>query len=108
MIIPPDSRWRRPSRAPPPTPGEIQQQAIDTLFGGPSPRSNGETSMLDAAGRDEAQLGIRSTVGDPGTRLVDKGATTRADSVGAAGEQQHRLRPGGTMRHLGGRSFRNG
>ena len=39
-------------------------------------RSAGETSMLDVAGRNSAQLGIRSQVWDPDTRLVDKGPTT--------------------------------
>ena len=77
LIIPPDF-----SLAPPVagtaglTPAEAQQQAIDTLFGGPAPRSAGETSLLDAAGRNDAQLGIRSQVWDPDTRLVDKGPTT--------------------------------
>src|SRR5690348_18444540 len=77
LIIPPDF-----SLAPPVagtaglTPSEAQQQAIDALFGGPAPRSNAETSMLDAAGRNDAQLGIRSTVADPDTRVVDKGPTT--------------------------------
>jgi hypothetical protein len=32
--------------------------------------------MLDAAGRDRAQVGIRSTVWDPDTRVVDHGAAT--------------------------------
>jgi hypothetical protein len=32
--------------------------------------------MLDEAGRDVAQIGIRSTVRDPSTRIVDKGPTT--------------------------------
>jgi hypothetical protein len=77
LIIPPDF-----SLAPPVagtaglTPGEAQQQAIDTLFGGPAQRSPGETSLLDAAGRNDAQLGIRSQVWDPDTRIVDKGPTT--------------------------------
>ena len=77
LIIPPDF-----SLAPPVagtaalTAGEAQQQAIDTLFGGPAPRSAGESSMLDAAGRDGAQVGIRSVVWDPDTRIVDKGPTT--------------------------------
>jgi hypothetical protein len=79
LIIPPDF-----SLAPPVagtsglTPTDAQQQAIDALFGGPAPRSLGETSLLDAAGRDSAQSGIRSTVWDPDTRMVDKGATTLA------------------------------
>jgi hypothetical protein len=77
LIVPPDF-----SLAPPVagtaglSPSEAQQQAIDALFGGPAPRSAGETSMLDVAGRDTAQLGIRSTVWDPDTRIVDKGPTT--------------------------------
>ena len=77
LIIPPDF-----SLAPPVagtaglTPSEAQQQAIDALFGGPAPRSASETSLLDTAGRSSAQLGIRSQVWDPDTRLVDKGPTT--------------------------------
>src|SRR5436189_3518126 len=70
LIVPPDF-----SLAPPVagtaglSPGEAQQQAIDALFGGPAPRSAGETSLLDQAGRDTAQIGIRSTVWDPDTRI---------------------------------------
>ena len=77
LIIPPDF-----SLAPPVagtaglSPNEAQQQAIDTLFGGPAPRSASETSLLDTAGRSSAQMGIRSQVWDPDTRLVDKGPTT--------------------------------
>ena len=77
LIIPPDF-----SLAPPVagtaglTPGEAQQQAIDALFGGPAPRSAGEMSLLDAAGRNNAQVGIRSQVWDPDTRIVDKGPMT--------------------------------
>ena len=77
LIIPPDF-----SLAPPVagtqglTAGEAQQQAIDAIFGGPAPRSAAETSLLDQAGRTDAPIGIRSTVWDPDTRIVDKGATT--------------------------------
>ena len=77
LIIPPDF-----SLAPPVagtaglSPNEAQQQAIDALFGGTAPRSASETSLLDMAGRNSAQLGIRSQVWDPDTRLVDKGPTT--------------------------------
>ena len=77
LIIPPDF-----SLAPPVagtqglSAGEAQQQAIDALFGGPAPRSAAESSMLDDAGRDRAQIGIRSQVWDPDTRVVDKGAAT--------------------------------
>ena len=33
-------------------------------------------SLLEQANRDIATIGIRSTVWDPDTRIVDKGATT--------------------------------
>ncbi len=77
LIIPPDF-----SLAPPVagtqglSAGDAQQQAIDALFGGPAPRSAAEMSMLDAAGRADAPIGIRSTAWDPDTRVVDKGQTT--------------------------------
>ena len=77
LIIPPDFSLTPPVAGTAGiTAGDAQQQAIDALFGGPAPRSQAETSMLDAAGRERAQIGIRSTVWDPGTRVVDKGATT--------------------------------
>ena len=77
LIVPPDFNL-----APPVTgtgglsPSDAQQQAIDTLFGGPAPRSLGEMSLLEQAHRDIATIGSRSTVWDPDTRIVDKGATT--------------------------------
>ncbi len=77
LVIPPDF-----SLAPPVagtqglSAGEAQQQAIDALFGGPAPRSAAETSMLDVAGRSDAPIGIRSTVWDSDTRVVDKGPET--------------------------------
>jgi hypothetical protein len=77
LIVPPDFNLVPPVAGTAGlTPNEAQQQAIDALFGGPAPRSPGETSLLDAAGRNDAQLGIRSTVWDPNTRVVDKGQTT--------------------------------
>ena len=76
LIIPPDYSLAPPIAGTATTPGEVQQQAIDALFGGPAPRSNAETSLLDQAGRDTVDIGIRSTAQDPDTRVVDKGATT--------------------------------
>ena len=77
LIVPPDFNLAPPvAGTAGMTPGEAQQQAIDALFGGPAPRSNAETSLLDAAGRNDAQMGIRSTVWDPSTRVVDHGQTT--------------------------------
>jgi hypothetical protein len=76
LVIPPDYGLAPPIAGTATTPGEVQQQAVDTLFGGPAPRSNAETSLLDQAGRSTVQIGIRSTAWDPDTRVVDKGATT--------------------------------
>ena len=57
---------------------DAQSQAIEALFGGPAPRSQTETSLLQAAGRERVTVGVRSTAGDPETRVVDKGQTTLA------------------------------
>ena len=77
LIIPPDFNLTPPVAGTSGlSAGEAQQQAIDTLFGGPAPRSPGETSLLDEAGRGDAQVGIRSQVWDPATRVVDKGPET--------------------------------
>ena len=79
LVIPPDYTLT------PPVAGTVgstaesaQAQAIEALFGGPSPRSETETSLLERAGRDRAALGVRSIAGDPETRVVDKGQTTIA------------------------------
>ena len=78
LVIPPDYSLT------PPVAGTVsltaqdaQTQAIEALFGGPAPRSSTEMSVLDRAGRDRAALGVRSTAGDPNTRVVDKGQATQ-------------------------------
>jgi hypothetical protein len=77
LIVPPDFNLAPPVAGTAGlTAGEAQQQAVDALFGGPAPRSAAETSMLDAAGRSDAQLGIRSSLWNPDMRIVDKGPTT--------------------------------
>ena len=89
LVIPPDYSLT------PPVAGTVglsatdaQSQAIDALFGGPAPRSATETLMLDSAGRDRAPIGARSTVGDPDTRVVDKGAATPAILAAPVGNGQ--------------------
>jgi hypothetical protein len=77
LVIPPDFALT------PPAPGtaasqqsSVQQQALDTMFGGPAPRSSGETSLLDSAGSGSVELGIRSSAADAGkTEVLDKGKT---------------------------------
>jgi hypothetical protein len=89
LVIPPDYSLT------PPAPGtatlsasDAQQQAIQALFGGPAPRSAGETSLLEKAGSDRAALGIRSLAGDPNTQVVDKGATTQTILNAPQGDAQ--------------------
>jgi len=79
LVIPPDYSLTPPVAGTVSlSPQEAQTQAIEALFGGPAPRSATETSVLESAGRDRAALGVRSTAGDPDTRVVDKGASTQA------------------------------
>ncbi len=79
LVIPPDYTLTPPVAGTVSTTAEsAQAQAIEALFGGPAPRSSTETSLLESAGRDRAELGARSTAGDPDTRVVDKGQTTLA------------------------------
>jgi predicted small lipoprotein YifL len=90
LVIPPDFALT------PPAPGsadsqntDLQRQAVDALFGGPAPRSPGETSALSAAGRETAAAGIRSNVGDPETQVVNKGAVTRDIVAAPEGDGQN-------------------
>ncbi len=76
LIIPPDYSLTPPVAGTVTNTPDVQQQAIDALFGGPAPRSAAEISLLDQAGRGQAAIGIRSTAWDPDTRIVDKGPAT--------------------------------
>ncbi len=79
LIIPPDYTLTPPVAGTAAiSPTDAQAQAIEALFGGPAPRSAAETSLLERAGRDRAAVGARSSVGDPNTRIVDKGTVTAA------------------------------
>ena len=79
LVIPPDFALVPPKPGDPtPTAADARTQALDALFGGPAPRSEAERIMLNQAGTDRAALGARSVAGDPGTTVVDKGATTQA------------------------------
>ena len=80
LVIPPDYTLTPPVAGTVSTTAEgAQAQAIEALFGGPAPRSQTETSLLESAGRDRAAVGARSVAGDPETRVVDKGADDPGD-----------------------------
>jgi hypothetical protein len=78
LVVPPDFALT------PPRPGEAplnqvdsRTQALETLFGGPAPRSEAERQVLQESDADRAAAGARSVVGDPETNVVDKGQTTQ-------------------------------
>lgn len=89
LVIPPDFALI------PPAPGtaaaqqnNLQQQALEAMFGGTAPRSAGETSALRQAGRSLAEVGIRSSVGDNDTQVIDKGTTTQDIVAAPEGDGQ--------------------
>ena len=76
LVIPPDFTLTPPRPGEPrPQVGGVQQQTLQAMFGGPAARSSSEAAVLDRAGTGDA--GIRSSLGDPDTNTVDKGAVTR-------------------------------
>lgn len=78
LIIPPDFALAPPRPGDPqPVSADGRTQALEALFGGPAPRSEAETQLLDQTDSDQAAAGARSVVGDPGTNVVDKGQTTQ-------------------------------
>jgi hypothetical protein len=78
LVIPPDYSLTPPVAGTISTTAEgAQSQAIEALFGGAAARSQVESQLLEAAGRDRSAIGVRSTAGDPDTRVVDKGAATQ-------------------------------
>lgn len=75
LIVPPEFNLT-PPRSGDADPGQAdpRSQALQALFGGPSPRSAVETRMLQATDAGAAALGARSTAGDPQTAVVNRGA----------------------------------
>lgn len=89
LVIPPDFALV------PPQPGAARPQdtaanaqTLDALFGGTAARSSAETGVLNGAGADSDDPGIRSSAGDPDTTVVDKGTTTRDIVAAPEGDGQ--------------------
>lgn len=78
LVVPPDYALTPPKPGSPVAQGaDARTQALQALFGGPAPRSAAEQLMLREAGSEGTTDGARSTVGDPTTNVVDKGAVTQ-------------------------------
>ncbi|KHA63898.1 MULTISPECIES: DUF3035 domain-containing protein [Sphingomonas] len=89
LVIPPDFALV------PPQPGAARPQdtaanaqTLDALFGGTAARSPAEAGVLSEAGPSAADPGIRSSAGDPGTTVIDKGSTTRDIVAAPEGDGQ--------------------
>ncbi len=90
LVIPPDFALVPPAPGAAPTAtADSSRQAMEAMFGGPSARSAGEAAALREAGRQDAVPGIRSSVGDAETTVVDKGATTRDIIAAPEGDGQY-------------------
>jgi hypothetical protein len=90
LVVPPDFALLPPNPgAPRPQDVDSSRQALDALFGNTSTRSAVETDALGKAGASAPA--IRSTVGDPKTETVPKGAgvkdIVKAPESGSAGVQ---------------------
>lgn len=89
LVIPPEFALTPPQPgAPRPQDTGSNAQTLDALFGGPAPRSASETTTLEQAGEEGADVGARSTVGDPATTVVNKGTTTRDIVAAPQGDGQ--------------------
>ena len=89
LVIPPDFALV------PPQPGAARPQdtaanaqTLDALFGGAAARSPAESGVIADAGVENDDPGIRSSAGDPGTTVVDKGSTTRDIVAAPEGDGQ--------------------
>lgn len=89
LVIPPDFSLLppQPGAAPASAGGSPSQQALSALFGGNAARSATEAQAIQATGIN-ADPGIRSSVGDPDTNVVDKGGTTRDIVAAPEGDGQ--------------------
>jgi hypothetical protein len=85
LVVPPDFALEptavvaRPAEA-------GQEQVLEAMFGGPAQRSAAERAISGTPG--SAEMGIRSSVGDPQTTTVYKGSITRDIIAAPEGDGQ--------------------
>jgi hypothetical protein len=86
LVVPPDFALEPTAVATVrPTDGG-QEQVLEALFGGVAPRSAAERAISTTSGA--AEMGIRSSVGDPQTVTVNKGSITRDIIAAPEGDGQ--------------------
>ncbi|MFN3453252.1 MAG: DUF3035 domain-containing protein [Sphingorhabdus sp.] len=86
LVVPPDFVLEPTAATLTRSADATQEQALEALFGGPAARSAAERSISTTPGIAEA--GIRSSVGDPQTNVIDKGQTTRDIIAAPPGDGQ--------------------
>ncbi len=87
LVVPPDfALIPAKAGAPKTTEAGSREQVLESLFGGPAPRSASERAIINAAGASES--GIRSSVGDTETLTVSKGSVTRDIIAAPEGDGQ--------------------
>ena len=89
LVVPPDYNLAPPAPgAPRPLAPDARTEAMRTLFPDAAPRSAAEQGILEQSGADRADPTARSTAGDPGTTVVDKGAFVKQviDAPASAGD----------------------
>lgn len=88
LVIPPDFALVPPAPGAAPTASaDTTRQTMEAMFGS-APRSASEAAALREAGDTTAAPGIRSSVGDPQTNVVDKGTSTRNILAAPEGDGQ--------------------
>ncbi|MCW2339091.1 hypothetical protein M2337_003324 [Sphingobium sp. B2D3A] len=88
LVIPPDFSLSPPAPGTAASQQNLNQQALEAMFGGTAARSGAETSALREAGRSLAEVGIRSVVGDPKTEVLEKGRVTQDIIAAPEGDGQ--------------------
>lgn len=100
LVVPPDYNLAPPTPGSPrPLAPDARTEALQALFpDNAPPRSAAETELLRQSGADRADPTARSTVGDPDTVVVNKGAFLKSvmDAPAAAGDPAiASIKPGG-------------
>lgn len=86
LVVPPDFALEpTPTVAARPTEAG-QEQVLEAMFGGAAQRSAAERAISTTPGA--AEMGIRSSVGDPQTNTVNKGSITRDIIAAPEGDGQ--------------------
>ena len=86
LVVPPDFALEPTAATMTRSTDASQEQTLEALFGGIATRSAAERSISTSSGTAEA--GIRSSVGDPQTIMVNKGSITRDIIAAPEGDGQ--------------------